>query len=109
MTLWTGFIQRPPGHALHGDARLIAEERNDSDVSVDDHVPFIAFAETDSLAAETVRKAPSLGLRDGVALPMCFLSAFAALYGAVQAGDTVYILRCGNMPRILIVAQELRE
>src|ERR1700751_4958132 len=39
----------------------------------------------------TVRKPPSLSFRDAAALPMCFLSAFAGLYGAVQAGDTVYI------------------
>src|SRR5258708_5370727 len=39
----------------------------------------------------TVRKPPSVSFRDAAALPMCFLSAFAALYGAVQAGDTVYI------------------
>jgi NADPH:quinone reductase-like Zn-dependent oxidoreductase len=39
----------------------------------------------------TVRKPPSLSFRDAAAFPMCFLSAFAALYGAVQAGDTVYI------------------
>jgi NADPH:quinone reductase-like Zn-dependent oxidoreductase len=39
----------------------------------------------------TVRKPPSLSFRDAAALPMCFLSAFAALYGAVKVGDTVYI------------------
>ena len=39
----------------------------------------------------TVRKPPSLSFRDAAALPMCFLSAFAGLYGAVQPGDTVYI------------------
>jgi NADPH:quinone reductase-like Zn-dependent oxidoreductase len=39
----------------------------------------------------TVRKPPSLSFRDAAALPMCFLSAFAGLYWAVQAGDTVYI------------------
>jgi NADPH:quinone reductase-like Zn-dependent oxidoreductase len=39
----------------------------------------------------TVRKPRSLSFRDAAVLPMCFLSAFAALYGAVQAGDTVYI------------------
>jgi NADPH:quinone reductase-like Zn-dependent oxidoreductase len=39
----------------------------------------------------TVRKPPSLSFRDAAALPMCFLSAFAGIYGAVQAGDTVYI------------------
>jgi len=39
----------------------------------------------------TVRKPRPLSFRDAAALPMCFLSAFAALYGAVQAGDTVYI------------------
>jgi NADPH:quinone reductase-like Zn-dependent oxidoreductase len=39
----------------------------------------------------TVRKPPSLSFRDAAALPMCFLSAFASLYWAVQAGDTVYI------------------
>ena len=39
----------------------------------------------------TVRKPPSLSFRDAAALPMCFLSAFASLYRAVQAGDTVYI------------------
>jgi NADPH:quinone reductase-like Zn-dependent oxidoreductase len=39
----------------------------------------------------TVRKPASLSFRDAAALPMCFLSAFAALYRAVRAGDTVYI------------------
>ncbi|HEX9461319.1 MAG TPA: zinc-binding dehydrogenase [Alphaproteobacteria bacterium] len=39
----------------------------------------------------TVRKPRSLSFRDAAALPMCFLSAFAGLYKAVQAGDTVYI------------------
>ena len=39
----------------------------------------------------TVRKPPSLSFRDAAALPMCFLSAFAGLYEAVRAGDTVYI------------------
>ena len=39
----------------------------------------------------TVRKPPSLSFRDAAALPMCFLSAFAGLYEAVQGGDTVYI------------------
>jgi NADPH:quinone reductase-like Zn-dependent oxidoreductase len=39
----------------------------------------------------TVRKPTSLSFRDAAALPMCFLSAFAGLYGAVQAGDAVYI------------------
>src|SRR5262245_49108725 len=39
----------------------------------------------------TVRKPPSLTFRDAAALPMCFLSAFAGLYPAVQAGDTVYV------------------
>src|SRR5437879_4594854 len=39
----------------------------------------------------TARKPPSLSFRDAAALPMCFLSAFAGLYRAVQAGDTVYI------------------
>jgi NADPH:quinone reductase-like Zn-dependent oxidoreductase len=39
----------------------------------------------------TVRKPPSLSFRDAAALPICFLSAFVALYGAVKVGDTVYI------------------
>lgn len=39
----------------------------------------------------TVPKPPSLSFRDGAALPMCFLSAFAGLYPSVRAGDTVYI------------------
>src|SRR5262249_29098765 len=39
----------------------------------------------------TVRKPRSLSFRDAAVLPMCFLSAFAALYGGVQTGDTVYI------------------
>src|SRR5215470_398627 len=39
----------------------------------------------------TVRKPPSLSFRDAAALPMCFLSAFAGLYRAVRAGDTVYV------------------
>src|SRR5215813_13780404 len=38
-----------------------------------------------------VRKPPFLSFRDAAALPMCFLSAFAGIYGAVQAGDSVYI------------------
>ncbi len=39
----------------------------------------------------TVRKPPSLSFRDAAALPICFLSAFAGLFRAVLAGDTVYI------------------
>jgi NADPH:quinone reductase-like Zn-dependent oxidoreductase len=39
----------------------------------------------------TVPKPESLSFLSGAALPMCFLSAFAGLYGTVQAGDTVYI------------------
>jgi NADPH:quinone reductase-like Zn-dependent oxidoreductase len=39
----------------------------------------------------TVPKPESLSFLDAAALPMCFLSAFASLYGTVQAGDTVYI------------------
>src|SRR5258705_858660 len=39
----------------------------------------------------TVPKPESLSFLSAAALPMCFLSAFASLYGAVQAGDTVYI------------------
>jgi hypothetical protein len=40
-------LQWPAGHALHGDAGLIADERNDGDVSVDERFSFIALAETD--------------------------------------------------------------
>ena len=39
----------------------------------------------------TVPKPESLSFLDAAALPMCFLSAFASLYGTVQAGDTVYV------------------
>ena len=39
----------------------------------------------------TVGKPSSVSFRDAAALPMAFLSAFAGLYPAVQAGDTVYI------------------
>jgi NADPH:quinone reductase-like Zn-dependent oxidoreductase len=39
----------------------------------------------------TVGKPPSLSFRDAAALPMAFLSAFAGLYPAIRAGDTVYI------------------
>ena len=39
----------------------------------------------------TVPKPESLSFLNAAALPMCFLSAFAALYGTVQPGDTVYI------------------
>jgi len=39
----------------------------------------------------TVPKPVSLSFLHGAALPMCFLSAFAGLYGTVQAGDTVYV------------------
>jgi NADPH:quinone reductase-like Zn-dependent oxidoreductase len=46
-----------------------------------------------ALASEflTVPKPESLYFVSAAALPMCFLSAFAGLYGTVQAGDTVYI------------------
>lgn len=39
----------------------------------------------------TVRKPKALSFLYGAALPMCFLSAFAALYETVKTGDTVYI------------------
>src|SRR5258708_37519706 len=39
----------------------------------------------------TVPKPESLSFLSAAALPMCFLSAFASLYGPVQAVDTVYI------------------
>jgi NADPH:quinone reductase-like Zn-dependent oxidoreductase len=39
----------------------------------------------------TVRKPDALSFAHGAALPVCFLSAFASLFGTVQAGDTVYI------------------
>src|SRR5271166_4933999 len=39
----------------------------------------------------TVGKPPSLSFRDAAALPMAFLSAFAGLYPAFRAGDSVYI------------------
>jgi NADPH:quinone reductase-like Zn-dependent oxidoreductase len=39
----------------------------------------------------TVSKPKSLSFLSAAALPMCFLSAFAGLYGTVQEGDTVYI------------------
>jgi NADPH:quinone reductase-like Zn-dependent oxidoreductase len=39
----------------------------------------------------TARKPPSLSFHDAAALPMAFLSAFAGIYEAVHAGDTVYI------------------
>src|SRR5262249_39235574 len=39
----------------------------------------------------TVGKPPSLSFRNEAALPMCFLSAFAGLYRALRAGDTVYV------------------
>ena len=39
----------------------------------------------------TAPKPRSLNFRDAAALPMCFLSAFAGLYPAARAGDTVYI------------------
>jgi NADPH:quinone reductase-like Zn-dependent oxidoreductase len=39
----------------------------------------------------SVPKPESLSFLHAAALPMCFLSAFASLYGTVQAGDTVYI------------------
>jgi NADPH:quinone reductase-like Zn-dependent oxidoreductase len=39
----------------------------------------------------TVGKPASVSFRDAAALPMAFLSAFAGLYPAVKAGDTVFI------------------
>ena len=39
MALWTGFFS--------GDARLIADERNDGDVSADERLPRSAMAEVD--------------------------------------------------------------
>ncbi len=47
MALWTALFHQPAGHALHGDTRLIAHERNDDDVCADERLPFIALAETD--------------------------------------------------------------
>ena len=40
-------LQQPAGHALHGDTGLIADERNDDNVSADERLQFIALAETD--------------------------------------------------------------
>jgi len=39
----------------------------------------------------TVSQSKSLSFLSAAALPICFLSAFAGLYGTVQGGDTVYI------------------
>ncbi|SOE97053.1 NADPH:quinone reductase [Burkholderia sp. D7] len=39
----------------------------------------------------TVRKPQSLGFREAAALPMCFLSAYAALQPSLREGDTIYI------------------
>ena len=39
----------------------------------------------------TVPKPEALSFLSAAALPMCFLSAFAGLYGRLRAGDTVYI------------------
>jgi NADPH:quinone reductase-like Zn-dependent oxidoreductase len=39
----------------------------------------------------TVPKPESLSFLSAAALPMCFLSAFAGLYGRVQAGNTVFV------------------
>lgn len=39
----------------------------------------------------TVPKPESIGFLNGAALPMAFLSAYAGLFGRVQAGDIVYI------------------
>ena len=45
-------FQRPAGHALHGDARLIADERDDRDVSADERLPRSAVAEVDLQATQ---------------------------------------------------------
>jgi hypothetical protein len=40
-------FQQPAGHALHGDARLIADKRDDGDVSVDERLPRSAMVKVD--------------------------------------------------------------
>jgi NADPH:quinone reductase-like Zn-dependent oxidoreductase len=39
----------------------------------------------------TVKKPESLGFREAAALPMCFLSAYAALGPHLREGDTIYV------------------
>jgi hypothetical protein len=46
MALWNGFFSGQPD-MLCMAMQVIADERNDSDVSVDERVPFIALVETD--------------------------------------------------------------
>ena len=45
MALWTFSVASRT--CFHGDARLIADERNAADVSADERLPFIALVETD--------------------------------------------------------------
>src|SRR5882672_6828436 len=65
---------------LNGDGGWVATERSGDEGG---HAVARQFL--------TIRKPRSLSFRDAAVLPMCFLSAFAALYGAVQTGNTVYI------------------
>ena len=50
MALWTGFFSGTPDMALHGNARLLAVERDGGDVFADERLPFVAVAETDETA-----------------------------------------------------------
>lgn len=100
------FLGRTPPVALGFDVSGVVVEtgRDVTRVAVGDEVAAMADLNGDggwsatpggayALAREflTARKPPSLGFRDAAALPMCFLSAFAGLYGHVQAGDVIYI------------------
>ncbi|WP_062434452.1 quinone oxidoreductase family protein [Herbidospora daliensis] len=100
------FLGRTPPVALGFDlAGVVAEVGRDvTDLAVGDAVVAMADLDGDggwaagdggshALARRflTVRKPPALAFRDGAALPMCFLSAFAGLYGRVRPGDVVYI------------------
>ncbi|GAB1818860.1 quinone oxidoreductase family protein [Herbidospora sp. RD11066] len=100
------FLGRTPPVALGFDlAGVVAAVGGDvTDLAVGDEVVAMADLNGDGgwAAGEggsfavarrflTVRRPPPLSLRDAAVLPMCFLSAFAGLYGRVRPGDTVYI------------------
>ncbi|GLX93593.1 zinc-binding dehydrogenase [Herbidospora sp. NBRC 101105] len=101
-----GFMGRTPPVALGFDLAgvVVGAGREVHDLAVGDEVAAMADLDGDggwAAAGETsyavarrflaARKPPSLGFRDAAALPMCFLSAYAGLHGAVRPGDTVYI------------------
>jgi len=101
------FLGRTPPVILGLDLSglVVATGSNVKDVAIGDAVVAMADCNGDggwvasrgeegyALARDffTVRKPKALSFLQAAAIPMCFLSAFAALYQHVKPGDTIYI------------------